>query len=516
MTTFASLEQEQSTGRLTMFDRLIFKGHLNDLYVPGNFSWFLRTQGVLLKAYRAYAQKVTGEIQAHAAALAADAGRPNRYLAGGYTAARGQSKEALAREIAEQDGITEGLVCVLRALEVNTVFSVRGNRASQQLEVVREPRRCLHIYFYYLDAEFGLLHIRLQTWFPFGVQIYINGREWLARQLTARGISYQQYDNCLLQVDDLETAQQLSEQFAHREWAAVLQALARRVNPVLATVEAAGYQLYYWCTQQCEIATDVMFPTQATLATYVPELYQQAWQTFGARDVLQFLGRKLHGNYLAEVTSDVKQRPTGWRIKHRTKGNSIKMYDKLSVLRVETTINNAGEFKVSRTAADGSRRWQRMGKGVANLWRCYQIGEQANRRYLQAVAALPLQSEGIQALDTLCRPRIKHGKRYARFNPVAPETAHLFAAVLTGEYCIAGFRNRDLQAQLYAHAPTSKAEARRRCARVSRLIAKLRGHGLITKVKDARLYRVSAAGRRLMIAALHYRLSDFPQAFCSI
>lgn len=232
--------------------------------------------------------------------------------------------------------------------------------------------------------------------------------------------------------------------------------------------------------------------------------------------VMQFLGRKLHGNYQGEVNSEVKQRPTGWRVKHRAKGNSIKMYDKLSVVRIETTMNNAREFKAPYTAADGARCWKPINKGGANFWRCYQVGQQANQRYLQALAALPLQGEGVQALDALCRPQTKQGKRYARFNPLEAETCRGFAAVLAGEQLIHGFCNRNLQAQLYPQPSADAREAKRRCARLSCWIAKLRGHGLIAKVKDARLYRVTEHGRRAMSAALQYSLSDFPNAYCSI
>ena len=444
MGTFAEL-QAQSEGQLTGCDRVLFKGHLTRLYPSGNFSWFLKTQGVLLKDYKPYASQVTCALKEQVQAWAAEQGRPYRYLGASYTARQGQAKEDIAREIAAQDGITDGLSCVLGSLELNTVLSVRGNRQTHELEVVREPRK-----------------------------------------------------------------------FAHREWARVLQAFARQVNPFLPTLAPGGYAEYYWSTQQCEIATDLMFPERATLGAYVPEVYQQALLAFGASDVMQFLGRKLHGNYQGEVSSDLKYRPTGWRVKHRAKGNSLKMYDKLSVLRVETTINNAGEFKVPKSAPDGSRRWQRMGKGVANFWRCYQVGQQANQRYLDALAGLPLQGEGVQALDALCRTHTKDGKHYARFEPLARETERLFRAVLAGEHLLNGFRNRDLQAQLYPQAAATTAEARRRCARVSRCIAKLRGHGLIAKVKDARLYRVTQLGRRVMSAVVQFRLSDFPNAYCSI
>ena len=53
-----------------------------------------------------------------------------------------------------------------------------------------------------------------------------------------------------------------------------------------------------------------------------------------------FLGRKLHPSLAAEVVTDGKRRPEGWRVRHRMAGNWVKVYDKASVLRVETVINN--------------------------------------------------------------------------------------------------------------------------------------------------------------------------------
>ena len=69
-------------------------------------------------------------------------------------------------------------------------------------------------------------------------------------------------------------------------------------------------------------------------------------------DVLRFLGRKLHPALKAEVLTEAKRRPEGWRIKHRLARNWVKVYDKASVLRVETTINNPREFRVLRVLTD--------------------------------------------------------------------------------------------------------------------------------------------------------------------
>jgi len=324
-------------------------------------------------------------------------------------------------------------------------------------------------------------------------------------------LAYERHDNAFLHLQDAPAAQSLCDEFAHREWARVWNAFARRVNPKLALVEEAGFGGYYWTIYQAEIATDVMFQDRASLLRVWPDLRQAALLAFSAEDVLRFLGRKLHGNFQGTVHTDLEKRPEGWRIKHRMKGNAIKMYDKLSVLRIETTINNAREFKVLKSTEE-TRRWVPMGKGVANFWRYYQVGQQANHRYLDALAQAPLKGEAVAELDGLCRRRTKDGKHYAKLNPVSAEDCALFAAVLAGEHLLNGFRNHDLCARLYPTAASSASEAKRRCARVSRLIAKLRGHGLIAKVKDSRLYRVTKRGYRLMAAALTFRLDGFPQA----
>ncbi len=151
-----------------------------------------------------------------------------------------------------------------------------------------------------------------------------------------------------------------------------------------------------------------------------------------------------------------------------------------------------------------------MGKGVANFWRYAQVGQQANSRYLDALAHAQPKGKAIAELDGLCRPRLNKGRRVAKFNPVAAEDTALFTAVLAGEQQLNGFRNKDLQARLFSTPARSDIEQRRRSARVTRWIAKLRGHGLVAKVKASWLYRVTERGLRLMAAALWCRNKEFP------
>ena len=263
-TTFESIDDDAIIGKLTLPDRIIFKGHtsLADVH---NFRVFLSRQGILLKDFKGYAPKVASQLKQHAQKVAAEAARPYIYLDSPHTARDHESKEQLARNIAKRDGVSQGLICVLGVVEPCRSFKVRGNHRTHKLELVSAPRKCLNFYFYFMDPEFGFMHIRLQSWFPLQIQVYINGREWLCRQLDQQGIGYRRYDNALLQIDDLPLAQRLCRRLARKKWLGWLDRLAHLVNPWLRKLERQGFAGYRWVTHQCELAPDVMFRSRAHL-----------------------------------------------------------------------------------------------------------------------------------------------------------------------------------------------------------------------------------------------------------
>jgi hypothetical protein len=337
--------------------------------------------------------------------------------------------------------------------------------------------------------------------------------EALSRQLNRWGIDHLRWANAIVKVTR-GTAQRLAERLATRRWPRLLNGLARQVNPMLPTVTGAGFGGYWWVVDQAEVATDIAFSSRQALEAVLPGLVAHAASAFSAEDVLRFLGRKLHPCLAAEVTSDARRRPEGWRVRHRMARNSIKVYDKANVLRVETTINDPTQFRVLRVK-NGHRVWCPMRKGVANLGRYYQVGCQANQRYLQALGAAHDNRAGVAVLHRHTRPVTNRGRRHPRLNPIGPDELALFRATLAGEHAIIGFRNTDLTRRLHPKPATTQAEARRRCQRTSRLIAKLRGHGLVAKVPRRRLYRVTNYGQRVMATAIAVHDRHFPDAWAA-
>src|SRR3954465_15316387 len=516
MNSFLELHRLSISGTINTFDRVIFKGHLNGFFPDGAFDRYLSRRGILLKDAGRFFEAETQRIRDHAVSFATAARRPAPNLAGASTHRSGTSKEARARAIAERDGVTEGLVCVLSVVEPCRSFAVTSNRQTRRLEVVRRPRKCLHYYLYLIDPAFGWMHVRLQTWAPYEIQVYVNGREWLARQMDRASLGYRRSDNKITQVDDFGAVSALGERFAHTDWPPVLERQAALVNPLLPDIERAGFPGYWWVIDQCEYASDVLFTDRAALEMIRGDLVTAAVPALGAADVLHFLGRKPHPAFAGEVTVDSKKRAQGCRVRFRLKANAVKFYDHANVFRVETTINNPRQSKVLRSPEDGTDqppRWCPMTKGVANFWRYAEVAHAANGRLLTALARLPLTGEATAELDALCQPVTAADRHVAAFNPIHPDPAELFAAVLSGDFTINGFRNRDLQGKLYPAAARDAAETKRRTHRTSRLIAKLRGHGLIPRVKNSRRYRLTARGLKAMWPAVRFRRIDFPSAF---
>jgi len=186
---------------------------------------------------------------------------------------------------------------VFSCVEACQSFKLRYGREKPTL--VSATPKCLCLYYYFMDPEFGLMHVRIQTWFPFVVQICINGHDWLARKMDAYGIGYRQLDNAFAQIEDIERDQRFAERFVDKNFPRILSAIARRVNPHLD--DLLDGMDYYWVTDQAEFATDILFKDRASLKPLYEKLLRHATVCFSAEDVMTFLGRKLNGNFQGEL-----------------------------------------------------------------------------------------------------------------------------------------------------------------------------------------------------------------------
>lgn len=505
MKEFISRWAADVTGVLSGFDRLLFRGTLRSLFFVGGMMGYLWNRRILLKDFGAHVEATTERIREASTRKALQLGREVRYLN-----APSLRKEDVAMEIARRDGIKEGLVCVLSSVEPCFSFGIFRNRERKLLELQPQLRKCLHYYHYWLSRDWGLMHGRIQTWFPFTVHVCMNGREALARRLDHAGLAYQQRDNCFSWVEDPEEAQRLADEMMRINWPRMLTRVSRELNPAHEDIFRDTPREYYWSVCQSEWATDVMFRSPERLAALYPRLLHHGMTAFRSPDVMRFLGRTVPAHtghidrrFQGEVVTDLRHRPEGVRLKHALGRNSIKLYDKQgSVLRVETTINDPAEFKVFRAKEGrpkGKRTWRELRRGVADLHRRARVSQAANQRYLKALAAVDCTDKLEDLVPPICQPTEWRGRRLRGLNPWGKDQA-LLSALGRGEFAIRGLRNRDLRMILAPASEQDPSERRRQTARTSRLLRLLQAHRLIHKVPQTHRYILSDKAHSLLAA----------------
>lgn len=503
MQQFTKRHENDITGVLSGFDRMRFRGTIRWFGSVRGVMTFLWEIKVLLVHFKTWAMGLTAQVVNASEQLAKTAGRPMIYL---YSSS--VRKETLALEIAQADGVTEGLICVLKCVEPCHTFKVGPNREKKCLELRHVPGKCAHYYFYFLHPQLGLVHLRLQSWLPFTIHVCINGREWLANDLRKAGIGFEQRDNCFVSIADVAAAQALATQQLSTDWTGLLNSLQQVCHPAHATMFGNRPLDIYWSAEETEWATDVMFRSPEALDRIYPQLVRHAITAFDSQSVLRFLGRfpKVQRYRASNIQSTLKKLPEGICVKHHVNGNSIKIYDKQEmVLRIETTINNPRDMKVFRPKEgqpEDCKSWQPLRKGVADLHRRAEISQSSNERYLDALAAVNHDQPLANTLRDLSQPAKLKGQRVRALNLMNPDDSQLLAAVNRGEFAINGFRNRDLRALLFGTQNVSPKEAKRQAARITRQLRMLRAHGLIKKIPKTHRYTVSATGRIKINATL--------------
>jgi hypothetical protein len=520
MNEFIAKYRDQLEGVISGFDRLVFHGHLRTISSAQDMESYLAVNRILKKDFGRHVQLVSQQLKEASLAEAHRGRRPVIHLRDNEA-----SKEDLAQEIARRDKVREGLICVLTAVEVCWSFKVMGERESQRLKLKACTRKCLHLYHYWMDPEIGLMSARIQSWFPFPIQVCLNGREWLARQMDREKLKYVRQDNCFVWLQDYGRAQSLLDAQLRRNWAEWLNPLAQRVNPIHEEIFQRYRTWYYWSTYQSEWATDLVFRDGEALRRHYGSWIEQALATFGSTDVMRFLGRKvpLSGNvprrFAGQLRSDLQERSEGIRIKHSLNGNSVKAYDKAftligNVLRVETTLNRVEDFRVYRPKEGGAADdldWRPLRKGVADLHRRAEVSQKANERYLNALASLDDSTRLEEVMDRLSQRVAWNGKRLRGLRPWEPADSRLLAAISRGEFSLNGLRNRHLRPLLFDLPANSPEQARRQSAQVSRLLRLLRAHGLLQKVPRTHRYQVTAPGRKALTAILAARHATVAQ-----
>ncbi len=329
MQCFLRRHEASIHGVLWGFDRVRFRGTQRAINFAEGLFRYLNFLRVLLTAFRAFFDGSTQKLRSTTEELAKGtvAGKVV-YLSGT------RDKQEVVDELIRKHDVAAsftGLIAILSCVENCRSFELHKNAKAGKLELRSAFRKCLHYYLYIRHPRFGMMHVRVMSWFPMQVQICLNGREWLARQLDAAGIRYERRDNTMVWVEDFGRAQELLDEQQKTDWSTTLSELLREYHPGLAALQAElQLREYYWTAEQTEFATDVAFRSEAELKALYRRLVRHATENLSSPDVMRFLQQRLtksgaiDSRFQGEIVSDTKIRREGTRVKHRLRGNSLR------------------------------------------------------------------------------------------------------------------------------------------------------------------------------------------------
>lgn len=500
------LEQnkEKINGIFSTFDRMIINGYILPLQNPRLFQFYLIQNNIKFVDFKEFAEKQTSSLCSHIDNYIQENNVTLQYLKSGK-----EDKQALAKTALVESNNKVGLIAAFSAVELCRTSTIQANHETKKLEPTIKNTKCKHYYLYFNDEEFGLMFFRIQTWFPYNVQIYINGREYCSKLFDKNNIKYEMFNNSFSYIDDFEKAQTLADNILNQKLSDSLDGLANKINNILPNIKETLNHSYYWCIDQCEFATDINFKSREDLSLFYKKLVETSYFTFSSQDIYSFFGRKVE--YISsfksgEITSDLRNRYQGYRIKFKINNNQIKMYDKGNNLRIEVTINNPKDFKVMKEKEvivehqkiETQKVWLPMGKSVSNLYRYVEISKSIIKRYIEALPEIDTEEVPLKEIEKVSTRLEQDNRVYSGFNILNEETLNVFYVIGNAKFLINGFTNKTIREEIF------NDNSQKTINKTTRLLSKLRAHGIIKKVAKKNKYYLTNDGRKILNSILLY------------
>jgi hypothetical protein len=478
-------------GVVSCYDRVVITGNIQPFCYAQGMTHYLYHQEIRIFDYAKFAEPLRDCIRENAEALAEANGVKIEFIR-----KKDFRKENRIQQILKRRGDQSGLVHIFGCMESCSSYRPWHNKVTGKTYLKSDRSKCMTYYFYFMDEQLGLCYLRVPTWCPFRLQFYFNGHNWLANKLKERGIAYKMLDNAFVHIADYAAANQLANELDMEILHLRLDEFAQQYCPVVTDLKLN----YHWSIMQTEYATDLVFKNRDTLQAFYPHLLETLTHAVKPADIATFLGRKLNGNYQGEMGNRFNKRWLGTRIKHQMGPLSIKMYDKFRfILRIETTVNNVSFFQHYRKVQhrDGSTTtcWAPMKKTIHSLPALRELLSAANHRYLKFISAIATPEVGVEKLHKLAETKTENQHRHKGFNLFSEEDTCLFRTLLQGEFFISGFTNKQLRQYL----------SDKSASQVTRLLKRLRIHGVIKKVGKRYKYYLTDFGLQSTAMALKLR-----------
>src|SRR3978361_34207 len=145
---------DRIAGVLSCYDRVVVTGTLPTVCYAEGMTRFLYANPIRIFDYPELHVTLREGVREAAASLAAEARVAIEHVAKSHV-----RKEAIVAKVLEQRGDHPGLVHVISAMEACDAYKPWHDKQRHRTYLRPDSGKCLHYYFYFVDADLGLIYL---------------------------------------------------------------------------------------------------------------------------------------------------------------------------------------------------------------------------------------------------------------------------------------------------------------------------------------------------------------------
>ena len=468
---------------VTCLDRVYLNGYVPNLQVPGQVSVFMRhhlgfpipSPAILEKKglrFRKAVAEFTVQHQIEVVAFKKDDRKQD-------VAAPFIGKLAKAG--------TPGVAMIGVAQEFASVFA-SAKKCDQNglwFSFFKADRRVTCYYFYVWDDEFGPGFVKVCSYFPYPMKVWVNGHEWAKRQAVKAGLGFTALANGFAACDDPLALQAICDSLSADD----IQRFAERWWQILPLpLDDADRRAGYWwelSMRQIEVSRTIAFTQPRWARLFVDQLITDNL-TIGRPEELEVIfAHKIRGGKYQPTVTDTKTRVVrlGDQVTVNTffKHSRVKQYLKEGrALRIETVVNDPRDLHVNRR--------------LTNLDALQGKARGINDRLLDNETAGQDCVLADPAFERITSPSVHGRVRAPGLKFGDPRVQALAGALLAIGFTVTGLTNKSLRACLSALTGTQFT-----CAQASYDLRRLRLKGLIVRAEHTNTYTLTPDGARFAL-----------------
>jgi len=378
-----------------------------------------------------------------------------------------------------------GIYYILRSKENESTFRVsRPNKKDNDPEnFLAKARKPFGQYYFYIhDKVLGSMCIRIASYLPFKVTVYLNGHSYIERYLKntyGKKCIYRKRDNAFLNIADINKLQEAKEHFTEELISERIDYWLERVGPKL----EKHPMCYDYFIDQVEYCRNFIFKSHSYLSDLFRRSCELSLQLISTDNIRQIFGSKCQDE---QISKNYTRNENGYHVfKSRFKRSSIKQYQKFSnFLRYELTCNNLPDIKIK--------------KSLQHLGQIKEKAEEVLDRYCETESAMMNCHASVDYFTKHSRPVLIGQTKISGIYPYQERIIRMLEILLHDNRSIGEWKSMDIRQKILVDFHLSEQVYSRN--QVIYDLRKLRAHGIAERIGKYNRYRLTAYGVKVALA----------------